>query len=159
VTTKQGCVDENAPASGPLYYRVVAVDTLANGSLREGTQSAALTVAATGGNSVPTAPTNLSTCIGGQVDCNKPDGTAAPDGQIVVRWDPATDSDGTVAFYRVYRDGSAYSDRWDDFFPGATGGALAWLEYAPGTTSHTYRLTAVDDQFGESALSAPVTAP
>jgi prepilin-type N-terminal cleavage/methylation domain-containing protein len=159
VTTKQGCVDENAPASGPLYYRVVAVDTLANGSLREGTQSAALTVAATGGNSVPTAPTNLSTCIGGQVDCNKPDGTAAPDGQIVVRWDPSTDSDGTVAFYRVYRDGSAYSDRWDDFFPGATGGALAWLEYAPGTTSHTYRLTAVDDQFGESALSAPVTAP
>jgi prepilin-type N-terminal cleavage/methylation domain-containing protein len=159
VTTKQWCVDETAPASGPLYYRVVAVDTLANGSLREGTQSAQLSVGATGGNSVPTAPTNLSTCIGGQVDCNKPDGAPAPSGQIVVRWDPSTDSDGTVEFYRVYRDGTAYADRWDDFFPGVTGGVLAWLEYAPGTTSHTYRLTAVDDQFGESALSAPVTAP
>src|SRR5215218_8896295 len=39
VTTKAWCVDETAPASGPLYYRVVAIDTLASGSLREGTPS------------------------------------------------------------------------------------------------------------------------
>jgi hypothetical protein len=159
VTTKHWCVDDFAPASGPLYYRVVAVDTLASGALREGTQSAQVIVPATGGNSVPSTPTNISTCLGGQPDCNKSDGTPAPSGQIVVRWDPSTDSDGTVAFYRIYRDGSAYSNRWDDFFPGAAGGALAWLEYAPGTTSHTYQVTAVDDLFGESALSASVTAP
>jgi prepilin-type N-terminal cleavage/methylation domain-containing protein len=159
VTTKEWCVDEAAPGSGPLYYRVVAVDTLASGSLREGTQSAPVTVPASGGNSVPTAPTNLTSCTGGQPNCNKSDGQPAPSGQIVVSWDPSTDSDGSVAFYRIYRDGTAYADRWDDFFPGATGGSLAWLEYAPGTSSHTYRVAAVDDLFGESALSDPVTAP
>ena len=113
---------------------------------------------ATGGNSVPTAPTNITSCTGGQVGCFGPNGLDAPSGQIVVRWDPSTDSDGTVSFYRIYRDGTAYADRWDDFFP-ASGGLLAWLEYAPGTGSHTYRVSAVDNLFGESALSAPVTAP
>jgi prepilin-type N-terminal cleavage/methylation domain-containing protein len=158
VTTKDWCVDETAPATGPLYYTVVGVDTLASGALREGTRSTQASVPATGGNSVPTAPTNITSCTGGQVGCFGPDGLDAPSGQIVVRWDPSTDSDGTVAFYRIYRDGTAYADRWDDFFP-ASGGLLAWLEYSPGTGSHTYRVSAVDDVFGESALSAPVTAP
>jgi fibronectin type 3 domain-containing protein len=159
VTAKDWCVDENAPATGPLYYRVVGVDTLATGALRAGTQSAALTVPASGGNSLPTAPTNLSTCLGGQPDCNGPDGEAAPSGQIVVRWDPSTDSDGSIAFYRVYRGGQAYTNRWDDFFPASSGGVLAWLEYAPGSGTQTYYVTAVDNAFGESPLSAPVTSP
>jgi hypothetical protein len=159
VTTKEWCVDESAPATGPLYYHVVGVDTMANGSLREGTPSAALVVPATGGNTLPTPPLAVTSCTGGQPGCNKSDGQPAPSGQIVVRWLPSTDLDGTVAFYRIYRDGTAYADRWDDFFPGSSGGDLAWLEYAPGSTSHTYRVTAVDNQFGESPLSAPVTAP
>ena len=75
----------------------------------------------------------------------------------MVLWDPSTDSDGTLSFYRIYRDGTAYTNRWDDFFPG--GGVLAWLEYAPGSGSHTYRVSAVDNLYGESALSAPVTVP
>ena len=158
VTTKDWCVDETAPATGPLYYTVVGVDTLASGALREGTRSTQVSVPATGGNSLPTVPTNINYCLGGQVDCNGPDGEPAPSGQIVVRWDASTDSDGSVSFYRVYRDGSAYADRWDEFFP-ETGGVLAWLEYAPGTGSHTYRVTAVDNLLGESALSDPVTVP
>jgi prepilin-type N-terminal cleavage/methylation domain-containing protein len=158
VTTKQWCVDETAPSSGPLYYRVVAVDTLANGSLREGTQSAQVVVPAAGANAVPSTPTNLTTCIGGQAGCNGPSGLPAPTDQIVVRWDPSTDSDGNVQYYRIYRDGTGYADRWDEFFPGP-GGQLAWLEYAPGTGSHTYRVTAVDNLYGESGLSSPVTAP
>ena len=159
VTTKEWCVDETAPSSGPLYYTVLAVDTLASGTLREGTPSAQVTVPASGGNSLPSTPTNLSLCIGGQPDCNGPNGDPAPSGQIVVRWDPSTDSDGTVGFYRIYRDGTAYANRWDDFFPAATGGVLAWLEYAPGTGSHTYRVTAVDNLSGESGLSDPVSSP
>jgi prepilin-type N-terminal cleavage/methylation domain-containing protein len=158
VTTKEWCVDETAPSSGPLYYTVVAVDTLASGALREGTRPAQVTVPATGGNAVPSTPTNLSVCIGGQPGCNGPNNQSAPSGQIVVRWDPSTDSDGTVSFYRIYRDGTAYTNRWDDFFPGV-GGILAWLEYAPGTGSHDYRVTAVDNLFGESGLSAPVSSP
>jgi hypothetical protein len=158
VTEKDWCVDENAPSSAPLYYRVVAVDTLASGALREGTQSVEATVGASGGNSLPTAPEGVTACIGGQIGCLAPDGEAAPSGQIVVRWLPSLDADGTVASYRIYRDGTAYSNRWDDFFP-ETGGLLAWLEYAPGTGSHTYYVTAVDDDLGESALSDGVTAP
>jgi prepilin-type N-terminal cleavage/methylation domain-containing protein len=158
VTTKDSCVDEDAPGTGPLYYTVVAVDTLASGALREGTQGAQVSVPASGGNSLPTAPTGVTSCIGGQVGCVGPDGDAVPDGQIVIRWVPSVDADGSVAFYRIYRDGTAYSDRWDEFFP-ETGGLLAWLEYSPGTGSHTYRVTAVDNLEGESALSDPVTAP
>jgi prepilin-type N-terminal cleavage/methylation domain-containing protein len=159
VTTRQWCVDETAPATGPLYYSVVGVDTLANGSLRQGTPSAQVTVPASGGNNLPTAPANISLCTGGQPGCNKSDGNPAPSGQIVVTWDPSTDSDGTVSFYRIYRDGTAYTNRWDDFFPGSTGGSLAWLEYAPGTGSHTYRVSAVDNLYGESGLSDPVSSP
>jgi prepilin-type N-terminal cleavage/methylation domain-containing protein len=159
VTTKSWCVDETAPATGPLYYRVVAVDTLASGTLRPGTQSAQITVPASGGNALPTAPTNITHCTGGVAGCNGPDGLPAPDGQIVIGWDASTDSDGTIAYYRIYRDGTAYSNRWDDFFPASSGGLLSWLEYAPGVGTHTYYVTAVDNNFGESPLSPSVTAP
>ena len=158
VTTRDWCVDDSAPATGPLYYTVVGVDTLASGALREGSHSTQASVPASGGNSLPTVPANITSCIGGQVDCNGPDGLPAPSGQIVVRWDASTDSDGSLSFYRIYRDGSAYVNRWDEFFP-QSGGVLAWLEYAPGTGSHTYQVSAVDNVFGESALSASVTAP
>jgi prepilin-type N-terminal cleavage/methylation domain-containing protein len=158
VTEKDWCVDEDAPATGPLYYTVRAVDTLASGELRPGTQSTPVSVPATGGNALPTVPVGVTACIGGQIDCLAPDGEAAPSGQIVVRWLPSVDADGSVASYRIYRDGTAYSNRWDDFFP-ETGGLLAWLEYAPGTGSHTYHVTAVDDVLGESGPSAGVTAP
>ena len=156
LTEAVSCVDESAPATGPLYYKVVAVDSTTAGTPRNGIESAQLTVPATGGNSLPTAPTNVTSCIGGQPDCNGPDGEPAPSGQIVVRWDASTDSDGTIASYRIYRNGDTYAHRWDDFFPD-TGGQLAWLEYDAENAPHTYRVTAVDDLFGESALSAPVT--
>ena len=158
VTTKDWCVDETAPGTGPLFYTVVGVDTLANGSLREGTRGSQVSVPASGGNSLPTTPANATYCIGGQVGCVGPDGSDAPSGQIVIRWDPSTDSDGSLAFYRIYRDGTTYADRWDEFFPD-TGGVLAWLEYSPGTGSHTYRVSAVDNLYGESVLSDPVTVP
>ena len=157
MTKKANCVDETAPASGPLYYRVVAVDTLASGAYREGTPSSVVTVPASGGNSLPTAPTNLTTCLGGQVGCVGPDGLAVPDGQIVIRWDPSTDSDGTIASYRIYRGGTAYANRWDNFFP-ETGGQLAWLEYDAPNSTQNYYVTAVDNLFGESAPSLPVSA-
>ena len=159
VTTRTWCVDEGAPPTGPLYYSVVGVDTTATGALRQGTPSDQITIPASGGNSLPTAPTNITSCIGGQTGCDGPDGEPAPSGQIVVRWDASTDSDGTVSSYRIYRDGQAYTSRWDDFFPAASGGFLAWFEYAPDDASHEYRVTAVDDLWGESPLSDPVIAP
>jgi prepilin-type N-terminal cleavage/methylation domain-containing protein len=152
-TEELDCIDESAPA-GTLYYRVRALDTNSAGAIREGAWSSQLTVE--GGNELPTVPQNVSTCVGGQLDCNGPDGTPAPTGAIVVRWDPSTDNDGTVDFYRIYRDGSAYGDRHAVYFPNP---GIAWFEHEePDGQTHTYWISAVDDDFGESGLSDPVSA-
>jgi prepilin-type N-terminal cleavage/methylation domain-containing protein len=155
-TVDDECIDETAPAGVPLYYKVRAVDKLQDLSPREGDFSAQLVVA--GINVLPTVPQGVNTCIGGDVDCVTPDGKPAPTGQVVVRWLPSLDADGTVAFYRIYRDGITYAHRHDSFFP--DGPIIAWLEYlAPDGSPHEYRVTAVDDDFGESGLSDPVSAP
>jgi prepilin-type N-terminal cleavage/methylation domain-containing protein len=152
-TEELDCIDESAPA-GTLYYRVRALDTNSAGAIREGAWSSQLTVE--GGNELPTVPQNVSTCVGGQLDCNGPDGSPAPTGALVVRWDPSTDNDGTVDFYRIYRDGSSYGDRHAVYFPNP---GIAWFEHEePDGQSHTYQISAVDDDFGESGLSDPVSA-
>ncbi len=74
----------------------------------------------------------------------------------MIRWDASTDVDGTVDFYRVYRDGLTYDHRHDVFFQ--QDGLIAWYEGAPDGQSHDYYVTAVDDDFGESDPSAPITA-
>jgi prepilin-type N-terminal cleavage/methylation domain-containing protein len=153
-TTAASCLDPGAPA-GTLYYSVVGVDLAPNGSLRNGAQSKQVVVG--GANVLPTVPTGLSSCVGGEVDCNDPTGEPAPSGTLVLRWQPATDGDGQVQMYRIYRDGSGYGDRHDVFFP--EGGELAWFEYDPDGQSHQYRVSAVDDDFGESPLSDPIGAP
>jgi prepilin-type N-terminal cleavage/methylation domain-containing protein len=154
-TTEPNCIDDTAAPGVDYYYLVRGVDTRADGTLRDGSDSAILPVSAAA-NDVPSAPTDLVLCIGGQPDCNGPDGEAAPSGVVVVSWTPSTDTDGTIDFYRIYRDGTAYADRHDRFYPG--GGLHAWLEYMqPDGVAHTYRVSAVDDDFGESVLSAPVS--
>jgi hypothetical protein len=75
----------------------------------------------------------------------------------VIRWLPSVDTDGTIQLYRFYRDGVAYINRHASFYP-KTGELLAWIEPEPDSSAHTYRITAVDDDFGESAPSAGITA-
>lgn len=156
-TSEPRCIDDTAAAGVDYYYRVRGVDTLGTSTLRSGDWSAELAVSSTP-NTVPSAPTGVTSCVGGQVDCNDPNGEPAPNDVVVVRWDASTDVDGTVDFYRIYRDGVTYANRHDVFFPG--GGGLAWLEFLQSDgQQHTYRVSAVDDDFGESALSDPVVAP
>ena len=153
--TDSACLDEGAPATSPLWYSVAAVDTApADGALRPGE---AAVISVNGGNAVPSTPTGLSACLGGIPDCTEPDGSPASDGATVIRWDPSTDPDpgDSVLFYRIYRDGVTYADRFGMFFPGGTG-ALAWTDPESPSGAHTYRLSAVDTQFGESALSQPI---
>jgi prepilin-type N-terminal cleavage/methylation domain-containing protein len=148
----ESCIDETAPA-GDLWYRVVAIDTLADGSLRTGDQSGQVHV--TGSNDLPSVPANVSSCTGGDVGCLDAEGNPATSGAIVLRWDPSSDPDGSVEFYRIYRDGVAYGNRWDVFFPNP---GIAWFEPEPDGVAHSYRVSAVDNDFGESALSEPVDA-
>jgi prepilin-type N-terminal cleavage/methylation domain-containing protein len=143
------------PGPGDVWYKLVALDTpSAGGAPREGAASDPLAIGPVGGNAVPTAPTNLSSCIGGQTGCNVANGVPADDGVLVIRWDASTDSDGTIQLYRFYRDGVAYAQRHASFYP-KTGELLAWIEPEPDSSSHDYRISAVDDDFGESVLSDP----
>jgi prepilin-type N-terminal cleavage/methylation domain-containing protein len=156
-TSEPRCIDDTAEAGVDYYYRVRGVDTLGTSTLRSGDWSAALAVSSTP-NVVPTPPLGVTSCVGGQVDCNDPNGDPAPNDVVVIRWLPSTDVDGTVSFYRIYRDGLTYANRHDVFFP--AGGSLAWMEFTQDDgEQHTYRVSAVDNVFGESVLSLPVLAP
>jgi len=157
-TEKTECIDQAAPEGVQLYYRVAAVDTAPAGGLRDG--DPAQIGPLENDSDPPTAPGNLSACLGATDGCTGPDGEPTGSGETVLRWDASTDPDGdAIAFYRVYRDGITYAQRYSLFFP-TPDAALAWVD--PGTPdgqSHTYRLTAVDQFFRESPLSSAVTFP
>jgi prepilin-type N-terminal cleavage/methylation domain-containing protein len=148
------CLDQ--PPAGWQFYTVVALD-LPNGSgvPREGTPSVQIAVGDPSDR--PSAPTNVALCVGdGTSACLGPAGSAAPLGQVVVSWSPSTDPDG-IQFYRIYRDGTAFSNRYDDFFPSATSPGYAWFEFDSTGGPHTYSVSAVDNTFTESVLSSSVT--
>jgi prepilin-type N-terminal cleavage/methylation domain-containing protein len=157
---KSECVDETAPPAEPgvtLYYEVAALDEDPNGVLRVGDRSSPLAIDETNAGA-PSAPTDFTICTGGMPDCNDIDGVAAPSGSPVLSWQPAADVDpGSIAFYRVYRDGLTYADRLDVLFP-VPGKPLVFID-STATESHSYAVTAVDEQFGESALTDELTWP
>jgi hypothetical protein len=150
------CIHDAPP--GNVYYKLVALDTPPlGGPPREGDATDPLAIGPVSGNVVPTAPTGLSSCIGGTAGCNVANGVAADDGVLVIGWNASTDSDGSIQLYRVYRDGLLYANRHASFYP-KTGELLAWIEPEPDGSAHKYAITAVDDDFGESAPSAELTA-
>lgn len=133
------CLDSTAPETGSINYKIAAVDRtdLANASsaLREGPASATLTV--TTADTAPAAPTNLQVSV--------------VENLAHLTWTaPAT---GTVAFYRIYRDGRTLDDRiartatadpnFDD---------VKW-----GSQDHTYYVSAVSPNYNESARSTGAT--
>ncbi|HEX2028559.1 MAG TPA: prepilin-type N-terminal cleavage/methylation domain-containing protein [Nitriliruptorales bacterium] len=157
------CLDEGADATNPLYYYVVGVDTQPGTTTpRDSNLASYLTVGP--GNTRPTAPTGLTACLGGIPGCTEPNGDPAPDGATVIRWNDSTDPDplDSILFYRIYRDGDpvsgpTYAQRYGIFFP-VGGGALAWTDPNTPSGPHTYHLTAVASNFGESLPSAPVVS-
>ena len=149
------CVDEAAPSGGTLYYEVAAFDADSAGVPREGDRST-IAVGDEASNTAPTAPPTLSVCSGGNAGCDDIDGNPAPAGTAVLSWAASTDADG-IQFYRVYRDGDTYADRLDILFPVA-GKPLVFVD-TPPSGSHTYHVSAVDELFGESVLTGPVSWP
>lgn len=100
---------------------------------------------------------------------NPPTGVTATasGGQTSVSW---TAPAGSVAFYRIYRDGQNYSQRVDTCEPNDNycdqgSGNFTWIDYSPGGTTHTYYVTAVGatttspsvPTMAESAFSAGAT--
>ena len=74
-----------------------------------------------------------------------------PDGTAILEW--TAPSGGTpVSFYRIYRDGKLYTNRYD------TGNAEETQDVdANRSSAHTYYITAVSSSLAESEFTGPVT--
>nr|MDQ3935236.1 hypothetical protein [Actinomycetota bacterium] len=101
-----------------------------------------LAAGGTGGSITrPSAPTGLTATSNG-------------DGTTTLTWTPPTGSPA-AEFYRIYRDGSNYTERFDT--SGDTGEAtISWTD-TDAASSHTYRVTAVSSVLAESDPAGPVT--
>jgi fibronectin type 3 domain-containing protein len=78
----------------------------------------------------------------------------------MLSWPAATDSDGSIRYYRIYRDDrSSYTKRIDRT---GTGADLSWTDDTAGAADRAYWVTAVDDRLAESDFApsgSGVTAP
>jgi hypothetical protein len=82
----------------------------------------------------------------------------ASEGNTVLSWDASAgdpDAGDSVDFYRIYRDGTAYADRYDRT---GTGAELTYTDTQTDGVAHLYRVVAVDTQLAESAFSNGASA-
>jgi prepilin-type N-terminal cleavage/methylation domain-containing protein len=137
------CQDTSPPNQSSLQYFVVALDRAPDGSVREGDHSTSVTVTQ-GANRPPNPPTNLAAQAG--------------NGNTVLTWSapsvPDPDPGDSIAFYRIYRDGQTYADRYDRT---GSGSDLTYTDTNTGGQAHTYYVTAVDTHLAESTIVGPVT--
>jgi len=144
------CTDLSLLSGLSLYYRVRAYDSApTTHAPRAGDWSDPLLVVST--NRPPYAVPSLTQNSSGS-------GSSAV---VTLTWsrpspeDP--DSGDSIAFFRIYRDGTAVANRYDRWY--GTGSTLTWKDTRTGGTRHTYYVSAVDTHYGESALTGPVTGP
>lgn len=136
------CQDMSPPGDATLTYVVKAVDKDSSGAYREGAPSAQVRVTKT--NNPPNPPTSLLASSSG--------------GTTILRWTapaiPDPDPGDSIAFYRIYRDGVSYLDRYDRT---GLGTDLSYTDRSPGGSTHTYYVTAMDTHYAESTALGPVT--
>jgi prepilin-type N-terminal cleavage/methylation domain-containing protein len=146
------CTDPKPLPSGSTYAVYAAdCEDLMNGLNCERRGIAAVTPTLsppTGGNAGPDQPTGLAASV--------------MDGKPTLTWTaPAAGPDGPIRFYRIYRDadpvtGPTLDDRYDETVTSAPN----YTDPNPGsTTAHRYWVSAVDQNFNESVVSAPVLSP
>jgi hypothetical protein len=131
------CRDSSPPSTGTYTYAVYAIDLNTSGAQRRGDEAAA--VAIPFDNRVPSPPGGLSAARTGT--------------SVRLSWDgSARDQDGSIAKYRVYRDGTALSDAI------GTSTTTTFTDADAGTGQHTYVVAAVDDKGAESRATNAVQA-
>jgi prepilin-type N-terminal cleavage/methylation domain-containing protein len=133
--TTSSCADRS-PTILPATYHLVAIDRAADNQPRDGDRATLLVGLA---SLRPTAPTALTV-------------QTAADGPRLAWNAPAA---GSVQFYRVYRDGSAFADRYDR----TAADVRTFTDTSAGSGAHTYWVTAVNGSFNESTALGPVTSP
>lgn len=135
------CRDANppaAPATSSVQYSVVGYDTDPSGAVRAGDRSAIVSVDPS--TPVPGPPTGLQA-------------TTVSSG-VTLTW-TAPASGPVPDHYNIYRDGTGYADRYDAAYFKA-GDALTYTDTKTTGSAHTYTITAVNDQLGESPRAGPV---
>lgn len=134
-TSKTACLDVSPRnTSSVVTYRVTAVDRDDNGNPRESTPAYQTTLDVDQGANTPPAFGPGSVTVSNST------------GQPVVSWPAATDTDG-ILYYRIYRDGTAYTDRYDQ----VSGSTTTYTDLNPSAGGNTYWVTAVDSRYDESA--------
>ena len=139
------CRDPSPPApvlpKGTVGYTVYAYDRDVTGQLRE---SPGTSVTVIDYNTAPDMPSQFGPGTGG----------------VTLQWNRAADSGPSgdeVAYYRVYRDGTAYANRYARWYDNAVSGVVTWTDPKPDGMSHVYRVVAVDLNHMESTFAGPVT--
>ena len=136
------CQDTSPPNQSSIQYYVVALDRAPDGTARPGDHSATVTV--TQGDHPPNPPTSLT--------------AQTNNGNTVLSWVaptvPDPDPGDSIAFYRIYRDGQTYADRYDRT---GSGSELTYTDTNTGGQAHTYYVTSVDTQLAESTIVGPVS--
>ena len=124
------CTDPSPPPGGGAIEYEVKPKQDNIGGLKFGPATSLTIPAVVTANVAPTAPGSVQVVNGSQP---------------TISWTSSSDSDGSVIFYRVYRDGMAIADRY-----GTT--SNGFIDKSAGGTSHTYYVSAVDNSFAESTL-------
>lgn len=147
-TLQTSCIDASPPNQNNLTYIVRAWDndTASPPQPRSGDDPVPpLTV--TLGNTPPLPPVAL-------VGTTNADGSATLTWQRPVPDDP--DSGDSIIFYRVYRDGHTFADRYATW--SGSGSSMTFVDAKTDGVSHNYWVTAVDNHYAESVVAGPVSA-
>ncbi len=139
LTRRNNCYDASPPAGEVVYY-VRAVDRDTAGALREGAESDRVTVT---GSSTPPGPVT-------DLDLSRDDA-----GMETLSW-TAPEGSPAAAFYRIYRDGVAFANRYDRT---GSGTETTWTDTSTDNQEHRYWVTAVSSQLAESTAVEAVATP
>jgi type II secretory pathway pseudopilin PulG len=130
--------DTSPPASANVVYSAQAIDTdnLGQDEFGDPSTSASLDLS----QNAPQPPSNPSAAY-----------TDVTQTSVLLTW---TAAPGSVAGYRIYRDGSGLSAQYDAVSGGAT---TTYTDTKLGGATHQYWIAAVDANGAESAAVGPVT--
>ena len=133
------CVDKIPPPSTSITYRVRAWDIDSAGNPRlNATATGYSEITVSSDNNPPSKPEDVRRIVGS-------------DGAVTVSWlrpSPADpDTGDTIAFYRIYRDGLAYANRYARVDDDGTAGTFTDTGAGSG---HRYWVAAVDTHLRES---------